>query len=311
LELIGEVYEFGYDLKQFLKDLIDHIRSLLLIKMGHDQPPLVDLAQEEISEIKAKIGTVSLDFLQDGLHFLVHSEGELRRAPQPRLSLEMILMRMARLREIVPVDAILEKLTLLQEKGFPPSPKEPVETAEIPRRESPILKEPSPVYANPPLPEDPDQDEIDPEDLETLSPEVSLEVLVGKETKPQTREELMEFIRRENVPLATYLAQSELRMVDENTLEWDFKGNAFHLGLLESNGNKKKLEKICQDFFKRKMRLRFLGKEGAKEKPSGAAPRERTKKTSVKEKLAHPQIKDLIDIFQAQVVDVKIPPENG
>ncbi len=118
LELIGEVYEFGYDLKQFLKDLIEHFRSLLLIKMGHDQGPLLDIPLEEIPEIKEKIRDISLDFLQDGLHFLVNSEMELRRAPQPRLVLEMILLRTARFRELIPIDTILERLDQLQGQDF-------------------------------------------------------------------------------------------------------------------------------------------------------------------------------------------------
>jgi DNA polymerase-3 subunit gamma/tau len=310
LELINEVYEFGTDLKQFLKDLIDHMRSLLLIRMGHEQAPLIDLAQEEVAEIKAGIEGVSLDFLQDGLHFLVHSEWELRRAPQPRLALEMILLRMARLREMVPMEAILEKLTLIQEKGFPTPLTRPAEVLETPRREIQTLKESPPVYAKQERPEEPDEPELEPEQMNVLPLEVPSDIQAGKMAPRDSQEGLMDFIRRENVPLATYLAQTTFSLVDENVLEWDFKGNAFHLGLLESNGNKKKLEKICQDFFKRKIRIRFLGKESAKEKRDGTVPRERTKKTSVKEKLAHPQIQDLIDIFQAQVVDVKIPPEK-
>ena len=119
LELIGEVYEFGYDLKQFLKDLIEHFRNLLLIKMGNDQGPLLDMPLEEIPAIKEKIREISLDFLQDGLHYLIHSEMELRRAPQPRLVLEMILLRAARFRELIPIDAILERLDQFQGQSLP------------------------------------------------------------------------------------------------------------------------------------------------------------------------------------------------
>ena len=153
LELVGEVYEFGYDLKQFLKDLIDHFRNMLLIKMGYDQGPLLDLPREEISEIKEKVSEVSLDYLQDGLHFLIQSEGDLRRAPQPRLALEMILLRTARLREIIPIDNLLAKLDLIQEQGLPPQESPPAFKGPATKKLE-TLKEASPVYSEHPLPEE-------------------------------------------------------------------------------------------------------------------------------------------------------------
>jgi DNA polymerase III subunit gamma/tau len=310
LELIGEVYEFGYDLKQFLKDLIDHIRSLFLIKIGHEQPPLVDLAQEEIAEIKLRLKPVALEFLQDALHYLIHSEGELRRAPQPRLALEMVLLRAARLREIVPIDTILEKLDSFHEQKSFPS-RSPIDLQETAPKPAQTVKETSAPYVRPFHSAEPVRvEEPEMDDEEGPSEDPSAMVLLEEKKEKNSQEALLEFIRQENLPLATYLAQAELKIVDENTLEWDFKGNTFNLGLLEGNGNKKKLEKLCHDFYKRKVRIRFIGKEASSEKRNQAASRVKAQKAAVKEKLAHPQIKDLIEIFKADVVDVKLPPEN-
>jgi DNA polymerase III subunit gamma/tau len=310
LELIGEVYEFGYDLKQFLRDLIEQLRSLLLIKIGHEHPPLIDLAREEIDEIKRRLTPVSLEFLQDGLHFLVHSEGELRRAPQPRLALEMVLLRAARLREIVPVDLILEKLEGLREQR-PLAAGGSIDLQKSAPKTIQTFKEKAPPYAQPSQAAEPVQEEPEPEDEELRSEDHFSTRPLKAEQEKNPEETLLDFIRRENLPLATYLAQAELKIVDESTLEWDFKGNTFNLGLLEGNGNKRKLEKLCHDFYKRKIKIRFLGKEVAPDKKNPAASRVKAQKAAVKEKLAHPQIQDLIEIFKADVVDVKLPPENG
>ena len=313
LELIGEVYEFGYDLKQFLKDLIEHFRNLLLIKMGHVEGSLLDIAQEEISEIKGKVQEVPLDFLQDGLHFLIQSEIDLRRAPQPRLALEMILLRMARFREIIPIETILEKLDRMQQQ-VPLSKESSTIPKEPPRREIQPLKEPQSTYSNQPSPDEySGEKEIEEEAAPPPLTEAPFEPSASKEAKTVSEKALLEFIRKHHLPLATYLGHGELRLVDENTLEWDFKDNTFHLELLESNSNKKKLEKICQDFFKRKIKIRFLGqgKGNIKGKRAGAAAQDGQKKTSFKEILSQPQIKDLIDIFEAEVVDIKMPPEKG
>jgi DNA polymerase III subunit gamma/tau len=314
LELIGEVYEYGYDLKQFLRDLIAYLRNLLLIKLGHDQPPLIDLSREEIEEVKNRLKSVPLEFLQDGLHFLIHSEGDLRRAPQPRLVLEMVLLRAARIREIVPVDTILEKLNNLQEQGPPPSAGSnpsagPNSFQEPPPKPVQTFKQNTTSYAPPPQPPDTVQEEPELEDEEMVSEDPApVSPLKAKEDKgPQS---LLEFIRRENLPLSTYLGQTELKMVDDHTLEWNFKGNTFNLGLLEGNGNKKKLEKLCHDFYQRKMRLRFVGKEASPEKRKEPGSRAKAKKAAEKEKLAHPQIQNLLEIFKADVMEVKLPPDH-
>ena len=315
LELIGEVYEFGYDLKQFLKDLIEHFRSLLLIKMGHDRGPLLDIPLEEIPEIKEKIRDISLDFLQDGLHFLVNSEMELRRAPQPRLVLEMILLRTARYRELIPIDTILERLEQLQGQGFSSqaSPTTVTETSLATPKKIPPLKEARPAYAAQRRPEKSAEKELEKEADPAPALETPVEPPTPKGDEKFSKESLLEFIRQQHLPLATYLAHCDLRFLDENTLEWDFKDNAFHLELMESNSNKKKLETICQDFFKRKIRVQFLGleKENQKGRRADPAGHGRPKRLSIKEALVQPQIKDLIDIFEAEVVDIKMPPENG
>jgi DNA polymerase-3 subunit gamma/tau len=309
LELIGEVYEFGYDLKQFLKDLIEHFRNLLLIKMGTEQGPLLDMPLEEIPAIKENIREISLDLLQDGLHYLIHSEMELRRAPQPRLVLEMILLRAARFRELIPIDAILERLDQFQGRSFPSQAPPPVISGTL------SWKEAGPAYSNPALPEKPGKKELVKEASPAPVPafEPPAEAPTQKRDEQFSGENLLEFIRQQHLPLASYLAHGELRLVDENTLEWDFKDNAFHLELLESNSNKKKLEAICLEFFKRKIKVQFLGpkKENQKGRRTESTVEGRPKRPSIKEALAQPQIKDLIDLFQAEIVDIKVPPENG
>ncbi len=109
--------------------------------------------------------------------------------------------------------------------------------------------------------------------------------------------------------MSTYLAHGNLRILDDQTLEWDFQENAFHLELMEGNGNKKRLEQICQAFFGKKVKVRLLGqaKNGANGKKSTPVQQSQKKRKVIKETLEQPPIRDILDIFQAEVIDVKIP----
>ena len=301
--LVGEVFEFGYDLKVFFRDLVELFRQLLLVKMGQEQGPLLDLSGEEISDLKGMISSVSLDYLQDGLHFLVQSEGELRRTGQPRLALEMILLRLARLQTVIPIDTLLQKLEQLEQGTAGEEP--------------PRFSSPERPAADPPLKED-QLEYSPPQNLDAaerpLPPEKSVSEPPMPAPAPPLRtgglnpERLLEHIRRENLPLATYLAHGQLRILDDRTLEWDFGEKAFHLELLEGNGNKKRLEQICQDFFGKKVKVRLLGqaKNGPVDKKSTPAQQSQKKRKLIKETLEQPPIRDILDIFQAEVLDVKI-----
>ena len=122
-------------------------------------------------------------------------------------------------------------------------------------------------------------------------------------------EALIAYIHREALPLASFLEKGRLRVVDEDTLEWDFGENTFYLGLMEGNGNAKRLEKLCEDFFRRKVRVKLVGQ--VKADPSGRksslSRQSQKKRKLVKETLEQPQIKEILDIFQGEVVDVQVP----
>ncbi|MEW6187087.1 MAG: DNA polymerase III subunit gamma/tau [Thermodesulfobacteriota bacterium] len=313
LELIGEVYEFGYDLKQFLRDLIDSMRTLLLIKMGNDQGPLLDTPPEELPEIKEKINTVSVDFLQEGLHYLIHSEAELRRAPQPRLTLEMVLLKAARLREFIPIEAVLEKLDRIQAGGLEvqkPSTVQAQKATSSPP--PPLAKEKPSVYSSKPPLKKPEGKKEEQADLPDHPPRTEAVVPPLKEGEPFTKESFLDFVRQHHLPLATYLSHGNSRFVDDKTLEWDFQDNAFQLQLLEGNSNKKKLEALALEFFGREIKMLFIGggKENGKNRNSENRGPGRSQRISFKDALTQPQIKDLMDIFQAEIVDIKQPPER-
>jgi DNA polymerase-3 subunit gamma/tau len=313
LELIGEVYEFGYDLKQFLRDLIEYLRTLLLLKMGNDQGPLMDMPSEELPEIKEKINSVPLDFLQEGLHYLIHSEAELRRAPQPRLTLEMVLLKAARLREFIPIDVVLEKLDRIQAGGLDlqkPSPV-PAEKA-MSTQASPQVKESPSVYSAKPALKNPEGKNEDQEELSAPRPRAEGVVPPQKDEGSFSKEGFLDFIRQHHLPLAAYLSHGNPRFLDNQTLEWDFQDNTFQLQLLEGNSNKKKLETLAREFFGREIKLLFIsgGKENNKNRKNENRGPGRSRGTSFKEVLTQPQVKDLIDIFQAEIVDIKQPPER-
>jgi hypothetical protein len=65
------------------------------------------------------------------------------------------------------------------------------------------------------------------------------------------------------------------------------------------------LQQVCDQFFKRKMKIKIVdaGKEASQDSQHKESDRVRRLK---KEALAHPLVTDALDVFQGRVVDVKI-----
>jgi DNA polymerase-3 subunit gamma/tau len=307
VELTGEVYEFGYDLKYFFRDLVDLFRSLLLVKMGCTPGSLLNLSREEMAEMGESAAAVSMDFLQDGLHFLIQAEGDLRRSSQPRLSLELLLLRLAQLREVVSIEALLDRLEQVNREEAAPEAAKPRPLAKPEALAAPRLKEEQPEYsASPPGPESKEQPTRKEADTAADDSQSVDEAAAGSVPDPEA---LLSHIRREALPLASILENGRLRMVDENTLEWDFREKPFYQGLMESNGNIPRLEKLCRDFLKKKVRINVVSRvpEDTGGRKPKAAQLSQKKRKLVKETLENPQVKEVLHLFEGEVVEVKVP----
>lgn len=138
----------------------------------------------------------------------------------------------------------------------------------------------------------------------------------GPKVRPEEdvfpKEAFLEFVRTRYLPLAAYLSHGVPRWADEHTLEWDFRKEPFQLRLLEANSNQKKLEGLVREYFRKEIRLVFVGEktEGVAENNPTASTYGRNKRPSRAEALSHPQVKDLIEVFQAEVAEIRLPTEN-
>lgn len=117
INVVERVYDYGYDVRLFCKNLLEYIRNLTVLKVIKDPGQLIDLPDGEIAELKTLSDGFSQDELQQLFAILSRGEEELKRSSSPRLSLEMTLIKMATLRQLIPVSELMERVKDLEE-GF-------------------------------------------------------------------------------------------------------------------------------------------------------------------------------------------------
>ena len=129
LEIIAECYEHGHDLRRFYQDLLFFSRHLVIARLGAEARHLADIADQEWESLQTLANSASQAHLFNLLNTLLKGEEELRRSPLPRLSLEILLLKLVSLEPVLDLPEWLERLTALEGRCGAPldvSPAPPV-----------------------------------------------------------------------------------------------------------------------------------------------------------------------------------------
>ncbi len=116
IQLVHAVVRAGYDIQEFVDGLSEHLRNLLVAITVKDLS-LVDAS----TSMKKRTAEHASGFSESTLMALIHIAGEtadtMRMARQPRLRLEMALLRMASVPSAVDLKSMLDIVKRLEQKA--------------------------------------------------------------------------------------------------------------------------------------------------------------------------------------------------
>jgi DNA polymerase-3 subunit gamma/tau len=105
---------FGYNMRQFCQELIEHFRNLLVIRSVGKPEDILDLASAELDELRAQSGNVTPQDIQRRLTLLIKGDSEMAHSSFPRLLLEMSLLKAALLSPVISIQNLIEKIKVLE-----------------------------------------------------------------------------------------------------------------------------------------------------------------------------------------------------
>jgi DNA polymerase-3 subunit gamma/tau len=153
LELVEGLAEYGADYRNFARELLLHVREILLVKLAPPDSPLVAaILPEERDALQSLAAALSEEDLLRGLDLLTRAESELRNATDPRVALDLALLKLVHMRRLVPFAELVARVERLA-GGSPAAalpPARPAEVRPAPARLS--APKPPPVAAPAPLP---------------------------------------------------------------------------------------------------------------------------------------------------------------
>ena len=69
IEIVNQIYHFGYDIKEFYKALMDHFRNLMICLVAPDKD-LLDIAEDGKKELLSQAQKAGLEKIQQSLTYL-------------------------------------------------------------------------------------------------------------------------------------------------------------------------------------------------------------------------------------------------
>ncbi|MGC1168663.1 MAG: DNA polymerase III subunit gamma/tau [Candidatus Acidiferrales bacterium] len=110
LELVHRLIGDGQNLQHFCREAIRHFRNLLVARVCGAESDLVAAPQDERPRLAEQAARFSEEDLTRFFNTLLATDAELRRAPDPRLHLELGLLKLINARRLAPLEEVLAEL---------------------------------------------------------------------------------------------------------------------------------------------------------------------------------------------------------
>ncbi len=111
---LEEIVIQGRELGQFITDFIWYLRNLLLIRSADDAEGLVDMSEENLKQLKADSEKAAPEVLMRYIRVLSELSNQLRYASQKRVLVEVALIKLTKPAMEPSVDALLERVNMLE-----------------------------------------------------------------------------------------------------------------------------------------------------------------------------------------------------
>jgi DNA polymerase III subunit gamma/tau len=127
IEIVADIVAQGRDLTRLSRDLVEQFRNLLIARLlekrtaapatkEREREYLLDLPDQEMSDLTAQVKDATVETLLDYLNFMAAGDEEVARSANPRFALEAVLVRLATLPKTLPVVELIERLETLEGK---------------------------------------------------------------------------------------------------------------------------------------------------------------------------------------------------
>jgi DNA polymerase III subunit gamma/tau len=236
LNFVEELAEQGQDLGRLVTDLLEHLRHLMLVQHTGDVPDSLPVTEETRERLRAQANQLPEAAVLRLCDLLAVAVDDLRQGGDPRLPLELALVKVTRPAADLERESLSFRVEQLEHHGATPTPAAATMEEE----------------ATPAAPQPPPEAEPAPVELEQLREAWSRTILPAVEQR--------------SIPTASVLREAHPAGLADDTLTLEFPAAAsFHRKLAEEPKNATVLEDALREVTGRRFALAFSVGEGEEE----------------------------------------------
>jgi len=145
LACAGRIIDEGRDVRQILRSLVEQFRDLLVVAIVPDPQGIVETTENRLQALRAQSARLSPSEIVQKIRILTAAEAEARFTTQPRVVLEMALLRAARSEMDPSIEGLAARLETLERRaGQLPEARATAERDREERAQPPRLAEAKP-----------------------------------------------------------------------------------------------------------------------------------------------------------------------
>ncbi len=320
LATLDAVAARGMDARVFAREVLGMLRNLAVLRAAPEATDLIPVTAESLAAVQQLAVAASTGRLQSLFEIFLRVETEVRNATFPRMLLELAVLRAVRLEEVGEIEALLGRLEGLERRlaqgAFPAAGDASAAAAPPPEggRASAGGTSPDRPWAA--------REEAPPRPVVPESSGAPRASAAGPPTSPapgatptaggDVFAQLIERVRGERGMLAGFLEHGRLLRAGGGVLEIGFAPqDSFCLDTARETENLTFLRSVGRELLGGRAEVRLVAIEGGDTPAAGDRPAAR--ETERQRRLRHEALdNDAIgwaaEIFQAQVVDVRVEP---
>jgi DNA polymerase-3 subunit gamma/tau len=295
LAIVDDVVMRGHNLRNFLRDVMAHLRDLLVVKVSGDAK-ILDSASSSSSALKEQANQFSESDLVRFFHALAETETTLKEAANPRYQVEVALVKLMEMRRLASLNDLVQRIAALETA---------LRTGKAPA-DNPSPR-PTPTSSTPVAPSRSSTPAKSAATENAVATEPAMTPTVADDSFcNQVKAKLEQKRRRLMIAALEGASRAELAG-DEFVVEFSPEAKHYRDTLSRSD-NSKALREACADVCGREIGIRFLIR--ADDQAAGAEPLAaddpQRKQKAKHAAAADPAVQQVQRTFGAEIIDVKM-----
>lgn len=311
LAIVDDLVMRGHNLRNFCRDVLGHLRDLLVVKVSGD-PKLLDSSSAQTEALQQQAALFSESDLVRFFHSLAETECSLKEAANPRYQVEVGLVKLMEMRRLAPLSDLVARIAELESAlrtGRPPAErKTPQSAPSAPTNagartasagssgQRASAPESAPAISNAPA----DADQAATSEIIDASPAPPPTGSLPEQIKAELDK------KKKKMLVAAINASSRIELKgDELVIE--FSPDAKHSrDTLAKPDNARILREVCGEICGRGVGIRFLIGNSGDAAPASPEEEQRRSKQKARQAAAeNPRVQEVLRAFGGEIVDVK------